>query len=311
VKNANSSITLKPSIIHLMYFKPPVYLLLILPVIFIASCVSQKKVIAKWQELRNKEAQLTASEKKLDSLSSSISQKAQRNEIDDTTAARIQRFIGISKKEIDKIQAQNEILAGKTMVDKEDWLAIRQNLELANETLRSTTGKLEMIADLLSRSLVIKIDEDIIFEPGQYKVSSALVQNISKIFEPAANEIESFVKKYPDYDLSLIVNANGFADGTSIAEGSALYKDIKSKIKNQNASGKELNKELSRLRAEEVIGLFKNYFYSRPKVGKNISNTLYTFEGRGDELPNPKINDYKIDDARRRVVLLYWSVFPD
>ena len=311
MKNANSSITLKTIIIHLMYFKPPVYLLLILHVIFIASCTSQKKVIAKWEELRNKEAQLTVSEKKLDSLSTSISQKAQRNEIDDTTASRIQRFIGISKKEIDKIQAQNEILAGKTMVDKEDWLVIRQNLELADETLRTTTGKLEMIADLLSRSLVIKIDEDIIFEPGLYKVSAALVQNMPKVFEPAAIEIESFVKKYPDYDLSLIVNANGFADGTSIAEGSALYKDIKAKVKNQNASGKELNKELSRLRAEEVIGLFKSYFDNRFKPGKNILNTLYTFEGKGDELPNPKINDYKVDDARRRVVLLYWSVFPE
>jgi hypothetical protein len=293
-----------------MYFKlPPSPFILLL--FFIGSCVTQKKVVAKWEELRNKDAQLTAKEKTLDSLSTSITQKAQRNEIDDTTAARIQRFIGISKKEIDKIQAQNEILAGQTMIDKDDWLTIRQNLELANETLKSTTGKLELIADLLSRSLVIKIDQDIIFEPGQYKVSATLSQNISKIFEPAAAEIESFVKKYPDYDLSLIVNANGFADGTSIAEGSALYKDIKSKIKNQNASGKELNKELSRLRAEEVIGLFKNYFSTRFNPGKNILNTLYTFEGKGDELPNPKIADYKVDDARRRVVLLYWSVFPE
>jgi hypothetical protein len=294
-----------------MYFKLPPSLFILLFLFFIASCVSQKKVISKWEELRNKEAQLVANEKKLDSLSTSITQKTQRNEIDDTTASRIQRFIGISKKEIDKIQAQNEILAGQTMIDKDDWLTIRQNLELTNETLKSTTGKLEMIADLLSRSLVIKIDQDIIFEPGQYKVSATLSQNISKIFEPAANEIETFVKNYPDYDLSLIVNANGFADGTTIAEGSALYKDLKSKVKNQNAGGKELNKELSRLRAEEIIGLFKNYFDTRPKDGKNISNILYTFEGKGDELPNPKITDYKPDDPRRRVVLLYWSVFPE
>lgn len=294
-----------------MYFKPSTCLFIILAVLFIVSCTSQKKVIAKWEELRKKETQLTANEKKLDSLSISIVQKAQRNEIDDTTAARIQRFIGISKKEIDKIQAQNEILSGKTMVDKEDWLTIRKNLELADETLRSTTGKLEMIADLLSRSLVIKIDQDIIFEPGQYKVSASLSQNISRIFDPAATEIESFVKKYPEYDLSLIVNANGFADGTSIAEGAALYKDLKSKLKSQNPTAKELNKELSRLRAEEVIGLFKNYFDTRFKPGKNMLNTLYTFEGKGDELPNPKISDYKLDDARRRVVLLYWSVFPE
>jgi hypothetical protein len=72
-----------------------------------------------------------------------------------------------------------------------------------------------------------------------------------------------------------------------------------------------MNKELSRLRAEEVLGLFKNYFDTRFGSGKLISNTLFTFEGKGDELPNPKISDYKADDARRRVVLLYWSVFPE
>ena len=285
------------------------YLIILFTNVYVASCVSQKKVVAGWEELRKKEAQLDANEKSLDALSISVEQKAQQNQIDDTTAARIQRFIGVSKKEIDKIQAQNEILAGKTMVNKEDWPAIRNNLELTDKTLKATAGRLEMITDLLSRSLVIKIDEDIIFEPGKYKVAASLEQNISKIFEPAVNEIESFIKKYPDYDLSLIVNANGFADGTSIAEGTALYKDLKSRIKS-SASDKELNKELSRLRAEEVIGLFKKYFDTRFKP-KNIQNTLFTFEGKGDELPNPKISDYKPDDPRRRVVLLYWSVFPE
>jgi flagellar motor protein MotB len=291
--------------------RPISYFVIVFTCVYIASCVSQKKVTAAWEELRKKEAQLSANEKSLDALSVSIQQKAQQNQIDDTTAARIQRFIGVSKKEIDKIQAQNEILRGKTMVDKEDWPAIRSNLELANETLKATTGKLEMIADLLSRSLVIKVDQDIIFEPGQYKVSATVNQSVSKIFEPAATEIESFIKKYPDYDLSLVVNANGFADGTSIAEGSALYKDLKARMKTATAGDKEMNKELSRLRAEEVIGLFKNYFDKRFGQNKLISNTLFTFEGKGDELPNPKASDYKTDDPRRRVVLLYWSVFPE
>lgn len=79
-----------------------------------------------------------------------------------------------------------------------------------------------MINDLLSRTLVLKIDDDIIFEPGKYKVSAVAAQTISKIFDPAANEIESFVKKYPGVDLSVVINADGFADGTSIAEGTSL-----------------------------------------------------------------------------------------
>ena len=282
----------------------------LLSIIIIAGCVSQKKVITAWEELRKKEDQLITNEKKLDSLNREIQKRLQGNEIDDTTAERIQRFIGVSKKDIDKIQAQNEILSGKTVINKEDWPTIRNNLEITDQLLKSTADKLEMIADLLSRSLVIKIEQDIIFEPGQYKVSQTVSQSVSKIFEPAASEIESFIKKYPDYSLSVVVNANGFADATSIAENSTLYKDLKSRLK-ENSSAKDLNKELSRLRAEEVITLFKKFFDTRIQADKRLKNILYTFEGKGDELPNPKVTDYKTEDPRRRVVLLYWSVFPE
>jgi len=279
--------------------------------ILISSCNSQKKVIAAWEELRSKEPQVNANEKALDDLNEQIKKKAESNEIDDTTSARIQRFVGVSKAEIDKLQAQKAILEGKTAIDKSDWETIRKNLVITNEMLKSTADKLAMINDLLSRTLVLKIDDDIIFEAGKYKVSAAAAQTISKIFDPAANEIESFIKKYPEVDLSVVINANGFADGTSIAEGTSLYKDLKAGIKTSNPTNRELNKELSRLRAEEAMSLFKKYFDQRFQPGKNLKSILYTFEGKGDELPNPKIPDYKIDDERRRVVLLYWSVFPE
>jgi flagellar motor protein MotB len=291
---------------HLQYF-----LFFLLSSVLLSACSSQKKVIAAWEELRSKEPQLNTNEKALDDLNEQIKKKAENNEIDDTTAVRIQRFVGVSKAEIDKLQAQKAILEGKTAIDKSDWETIRKDLEITNELLKSTADKLTMINDLLSRTLVLKIDDDIIFEPGKYKVSAAATQTISKIFDPSANEIESFVKKYPGVDLSVVINANGFADGTSIAEGTSLYKDLKAGIKILNPTNKDLNKELSRLRAEEAMGLFKKYFDQRFQPGKNLKSILYTFEGKGDELPNPKIPDYKTDDERRRVVLLYWSVFPD
>ncbi len=287
------------------------FLIFLLSLVLLSACSSQKKVIAAWEDLRSKEPQLTANENALNDLNEQIKKKAENNEIDDTTAVRIQRFVGVSKAEIDKLQAQKAILEGKTAIDKSDWETIRKNLEITNELLKSTADKLAMINDLLSRTLVLKIDEDIIFEPGKYKVSAIAAQTISKIFDPAANEIESFIKKYPGVDLSVVINANGFADGTSIAEGSALYKEIKAAIKIPNPTNKDLNKELSRLRAEEAMSLFKKYFDLRFQPGNNLKSILYTYEGKGDEFPNPRISDYKIDDARRRVVLLYWSVFPE
>ena len=139
------------------------------------------------------------------------------------------------------------------------------------------------------------------------------IKPISKIFEPAAREIELFTRKYPDFPLSLVITAKGYADATAIAEGSALYKDLKDrlKLKGTEPDAQEINKELSRARAQEVIGLFEKFSSGRSADGTNLKKVLYLHEGKGDKLPDPKVTDYKTDDARRRVVLLFWSVFPE
>jgi len=40
-------------------------------------------------------------------------------------------------------------------------------------------------------------------------------------------------------------------------------------------------------------------------------NFNYYAEGKGEELPKGKITDYKVNDERRRVVLIYWTVLPE
>jgi flagellar motor protein MotB len=83
------------------------------------------------------------------------------------------------------------------------------------------------------------------------------------------------------------------------------------KLKGTEPDAKELNKELSRARAEEVIGLLKKYTEGRSVDGGNVKNILYLYEGKGDSFPDPKNADYKVDDKRRRVVLLFWGLFPE
>ena len=75
-------------------------------------------------------------------------------------------------------------------------------------------------------------------------------------------------------------------------------------------TAEDLNKELSSARAESVIKLLKTFSISKSADGTDIK-VLHLFEGKGDKLPDPKITDYKADDPRRRVVLLFWSLFPD
>lgn len=277
------------------------------------SCIPQKKVSAVKKDLASVDQQLGQFQDSLQKLGELRKNKQGQNEIDDTASARFQRFIDSTNAEIRILISENNVLIGDTKISREDWDQLNKALFQSQQTSKRINQKVMMLTDLLNRNTVIKLDQDILFESGKYTVTSEVADAIGKFFEPAAREIDLFVKKYPDFPLSLIITAKGYADGTSIAEGTQLYKDLEArlKLKSTPPDEKELNKELSRARAEAVITLFKKFTVNRSESGANVKNIAYIYEGKGDAFPNPKISDYKTDDPRRRVVLLYWSVFPD
>jgi len=277
------------------------------------SCVSQKKVAPVKKELTSVNDQLLKYENDLNGLDDQRRKKQELNEIDDTVVNRFQTFISNTNTEINAIVSDNNLLIHGAIVNKADWEHLNKNLFKSQQTSKKINEKVMILSDLINRTTVIRLDQDVIFEPGQYTVTNAVANAIGKFFEPAAKEIDQFVNKYPDFPLSLIISAKGYADGTSISEGTILYKNLRERL-NLNTKvpdNKELNKELSRARAEAVIDLFKNFTVGMAKSGNNIKHIAYIYEGKGEVLPNPSILDYKTDDARRRIVLLYWSVFPD
>ncbi len=277
------------------------------------SCGYQKKSVSVKKELSAVDSQLVQHSNHLKELDAQRQKKEDQNEIDDTANARIQKFINKTNKEIDTLIRQNTILIGETTVKKDDWNRLVQSLTSTKMSSKKIDDKIAFLSDLISRNMVVKLEQDVLFEPGRYTVAPALASVVGKIFEPAAKEIDLFTRKYPDFPLSLVITAKGYADATSISEGSSLYKALKERLK---LSGTEpdaamLNKELSNARAQEVIGLFKKYSAGRSADGSNLRNVAYLHEGKGDKFPDPKVSDYKVDDPRRRVVLLFWSVFPD
>lgn len=281
--------------------------------IFLFSCVPQKQVATTKKNLASVNKQLGQYKDSLQNLDELRKNKQSQNEIDDTAGARFQRFIDSTNAEIKVLISENNVLIGDTKISREDWDRLNTALFNSQQASNKINQKVMMLTDLLNRNTVIKLDQDILFESGKYTVTSDVTNAIGKFFEPAAREIDLFVKKYPDFPLSLIITAKGYADGTTIAEGTQLYKDLMArlKLKSTPVDARELNKELSRARAESVITLFKNFTINRSGSGNNVKNIAYIYEGKGDAFPNPKISDYKADDPRRRVVLLYWSVFPD
>lgn len=290
---------------------------LLLPALFLSvsyfSCVPQQKAVSHKQQLAVLDSQLSQHSKKLKELDAKRQNKQEQNEIDDTASSRIQKYIGVTTTEIDKLIAQNSILIGNTVVEKDDWNKLKKALTLSQKTSKMINDKVNFINDLINRNMVVKLEQDVLFEPGKYTVAPAVADAIGKFFEPAAREIDQFTQKYPDFPLSLVITAKGYADGTSIVEGTPLYKALLEGIKLSGTTpdSKELNKELSRKRASSVIELFQKYTKDRSTMGGSVKNVMFLTEGKGDALPSIKITDYSLSDPRRRIVLLFWSVFPD
>ena len=297
-----------------MQNKKSLYLILcFLVVAALFSCGTQKRFVSVKKELSIVDSQLRQYDNTLKKLDEQRKNKIKQNEIDDTANARLQYFIDKTNTTIDSLNKLNAILIGNTSVVKADLEKLINSLSLSRVSSKQIGDKLLFLTDLMNQNLVIQIDQDIIFEPGKYSISPTISNAIGKFFEPPAKEIDLFVKKYPDFPISLVITANGYADATSIAEGSLLYKDLKDRISlsGREPDNKELNKELSRARAKEVILLFQKFATDRLGSGGYLKNVLYLHEGKGEALPDPKITDYKTNDPRRRLVLLYWSIFPE
>lgn len=281
--------------------------------ILISSCVPQKKAADGKKDLSSANSQLEKHNESLKKLDAKRQVKEDQNEIDSAANSRIKKFIDKTGAEIDSLQKQNIIIIQGAEVNMSDWNKLRKALSTTRSAEQRINQKIMFLEDLINRNMVIKLDQDVLFEPGKYTVTAAVAGSIGNFFEPVAKEIDLFMQKYPDFPLSLVITAKGYADATSIGEGSQLYKDLADGIKlnGKTVDEKELNKELSVRRANSVIELFKKYTQNRSVGGGSVKNIQYIHEGKGESFPNPKITDYKVDDPRRRIVLLFWSLFPE
>ncbi len=290
------------------------YILLAVFIVFsIYSCVPQKKIPSTKQQLARQDSLLMNYNKNLVALDEKRQKKQDRNEMADTVNTSINKFIGKTKSDIDTLIDQNTILINGNVINRADWERLRDALSFTRKAALKINQKILFLEDLINRNMVVKLDQDVLFESGSYKASPAVIANIGELFEPAAKEIDYLTNKYPAFALSLVISMKGYADGTTINPGSSLYNNLKARLKlsETDPDSKELNKELSRARAEEVTNLFRKYADTRSDNGIYKRNVFYIYEGKGEQLPDPKIHDYTVNDARRRIVLLFWSIFPE
>src|SRR4029079_10983194 len=154
--------------------------------------------------------QLNQYQDSLQNLDNLRKNKQTQNEIDDTAGARFQRFIDSTNAEIKVLISENNVLIGDTKINREDWDHLNKALFRSQQESNRINQKVMMLTDLLNRNTVIRLDQDILFESGKYTVTTEVADAIGKFFEPAAKEIDLFVKKYPDFPLALIITAKGY-----------------------------------------------------------------------------------------------------
>ncbi|MFZ9388328.1 MAG: hypothetical protein ACO25B_10630, partial [Chitinophagaceae bacterium] len=137
-------------------------------VFLFAACVSPKKVGADKKQLDELDKKLTQNSIDLKKLDSLRQEKDNQNEIDSAANSRIKNFIDRTGIEIDTIVGENSLIINGSVVNKSDWDQLRKILSRTRGAQARINQKISFLEDLLNRSMVVKLDQDVLFQPGSY-----------------------------------------------------------------------------------------------------------------------------------------------
>jgi DNA primase large subunit len=294
------------------------FALLIAALTSLASCRTAKK--AQFAAiLQSAAGQQKGEADKIGELGKKKELKISEGKIDDSIAYHIdQRLINYQRR-IDSVNVIiNSLkikLDNKKTFRKEFKLIQSQVLLLDSFTKK--TGFREyvffMIDNGLDKAERTLFEMAAFFGPGGYVIPEEKYAFAKEYFSPVIDSLMKFSNKFSGINRTASIVLNGYADATGIGEGSNLYNLLIGRMNKTAATKEELNKALSELRAENLRMFLNGMIKERASQFTNYM-TL-TFEnirrGMGEQLPDTKITDYAIDDARRRIVLCYWSVLPN
>jgi outer membrane murein-binding lipoprotein Lpp len=224
------------------------------------------------------------------------------------------------RKKIDSISNEIQILNAKLETPgefKKDFTIIKAKIILIDSVVnKNATTKefiFKMIEDGMAKSNKKLFNLAAFFGPGGYSIPQEKYPLARQYFTPIIDSLMMFSNNYASLFRTASIMVSGYADAANIAKNTPLHKKLSGYLKNPNPTREELNTALSALRAEEIARVLN--LLIKEKVPDFVSIDKVTFEsletGEGEKLPNPVIADYRKNDERRRVVLIYWSVLPD
>ena len=262
----------------------------------------------------------------LDRVSQTANKADSTKQINHNTNVDIQNYLTGKRNEIHEITQKLEA-AQQDLKDFGDKKSDRKEAEiLANasrtvfesaEILRILEEKTKVIVDFLGSETFSKSEIGALFRPGEYRLIREQVREGQRLFGPVVEKLYIFANKYKNAFNSLKgqIIVTGYSDATAVETGSALYKDLASKLlQSENLiepTQPDLNRKLSELRAEAVKQLLERIIADRKKEHSNLIDITVQTLGRGEELPPGLTEEVLKNDKRRRVVTFYWVVLPN
>jgi hypothetical protein len=171
---------------------------------------------------------------------------------------------------------------------------------------------------MINESLDIIVNQQHMFDlaaffgPGKYDIPSEKKDIAEKLFSPLVDSLVEFYNKYADVEKKAPLVILGYADGSGFNPESDIYKSIMERLKDSSVTKEKMNQQLSEWRAVSIGDLMEFSIDKKIPNYKNIKAIEFLFveKGKGEEYPSKLVTDYKVDDDRRRVVLLFWNILP-
>ncbi|KQS33812.1 hypothetical protein [Dyadobacter sp. Leaf189] len=262
----------------------------------------------------------------LERVSQTANKADSTQKINHNTNIDIQNYLTGKRKEIHETTQKLEA-AQQDLKDFGDKKSNKKEAEiLANasrtvfesaEILRILEEKTKVIVDFLGSETFSKSEIGALFRPGEYRLIREQFREGQRLFGPVVEKLYVFANKYKNAFNSLKgqIIVTGYSDATAVETGSALYRDLASKLlQSENLTEPtqpDLNRKLSELRAEAVKQLLERIIADRKKEHSNLIDITVQTLGRGEELPPGLTEDALKNDKRRRVVTFYWVVLPN
>ena len=288
--------------------------------IIMASCFSTKK--AQLQETLSSATTIEQTDTKIVAdTKSKVEARLKSEVIDSEIADSIKQKIGKYTVDLDSFKNAIAFINEKISTSRRDYKNNRSKIDSsfglidryksrANYRLRRFT--------MINESLDIIVNQQHMFDlaaffgPGKYEIPVEKRPIAEQLFSPLVDSLVGFYNKYADVEKKATLVILGYADGSGFNPDSDIFKTLVEKLNDSTATKESMNQKLSEWRAMNIGDLME---YSIEKKIPNYTaiksiDFLFVEKGKGEEYPSKLVNDYKTDDERRRVVLLFWNILP-